>query len=189
MRDLLGETGIRFIRDQIDEVDSRRQTDWWDKYGIRAVLFPQAFKNVGQGRAPDPTKLPGLLNILKNDYGLNRVIATMGFNEWDKAIDSTGAKKRRSMWVPEWQLQQQALYDAVKADPALSALPVIMGPLANSGNIEFLGDVSGMVDIGNDHPYPSADGLPGQDRSGPEPQDVNTAINRIRAVAGAEVPI
>ena len=205
-RNLLGESGIRFIRDRIDPSASRRerqQMDWWDLYGVQIAGIVDAKENVGNGQYPTLEEVPELLRIAREAYGPQRIAGLMGLNEWDISRDTTSTgevkKKTRSQWVPEWRLQQRTLYDAVKSDPVLSAVPVVMSPLAHSFNIEFLertegdpqplGNVSDMVDIGNDHPYPSSIGLPNEERSGPVPISIDNIVGRVRQVAGADVPV
>ena len=57
-------------------------------------------------------------------------------------------------WAAELREYQQRLYGAIKADPSLAALPVLGPSIVQRAHQEALGDISGMLDYGNIHPYP-----------------------------------
>jgi hypothetical protein len=84
---------------------------------------------------------------------LGAVESFEGPNEWDQTL--------RANWAAELRGYQRALYEGVKADPALKALPVFTPSLGEWRRLPQLGDLSAYADYGNLHAYPG--GLaPGQ---------------------------
>lgn len=170
VRTLLGELGIRFIRDRIDELDWRRNMDWYDRYGVR-LLGAVGLNDYSTGGI-DVDALPAFLDAVRSRYGTERLIGILGENEWDLSTDNLGNRKPTAVWTAEWWAAQQAIYDSVKADPVLRQLPVVAGPLAHDNQLKYLGNISAVADIGTDHPYPGHNGLPYQVDGGRNIQDV-----------------
>ena len=74
------------------------------------------------------------------------VFGIMGLNEHDNQRDP-------SVWVPQWKQAQGLLYQEVQDSP-ISHVQVMAGPITFPNNVDKLGDVSDLVDIGNAHTYP-----------------------------------
>lgn len=81
-----------------------------------------------------------------DQIGVNAIDAFEGLNEPDHG--------NRPGWVEQTRSFQQALYAAVKGDPALKQIPVIAPSVTSANSAQALGDLSAVVDLGNMHSYP-----------------------------------
>lgn len=100
-------------------------------------------------------------------HGLSGVEAVEGPNEYGLGSEERKAKLRA---------YQQHLYETIKGDPALAALPVL-GPSLVGKAWEELGDVSAFLDAGNIHVYPE----------GNQPQNrLQVVIERAATNSGAK---
>lgn len=97
----------------------------------------------------DPRNRYGTLDQLLGVLGTNlagAVESVEGPNEYDLSGDPS--------WVANLTSYQQQLYTDIKANPALTALPVL-GPSPTIGRQTMVGDLSQWMDYGNFHYYPA----------------------------------
>lgn len=136
----LAELGVRHIRDglQPGRPDQYERLNALAGIGAKATLILGEPAIGGEG-------LEELLLDLKSGVS-GSVEAIEGPNEVDMNGDAGD--------LGELAAYQGNLYAAVKADPALAALPVIGPSLVHRRNQEALGDISGSLDYGNIHSYP-----------------------------------
>jgi hypothetical protein len=130
--------GARWIRDGLCAgciLQHRRLNDL-AAAGIRAQLI--------MGTPRYRSTAPTLMRVAETRVP-RAVGAVEGSNEWDL----TG----RETWVSEVKFHQSELYRRVKASPTLRRVPVVGPSVARRGSRETLGDISGMLDQGNFHPY------------------------------------
>lgn len=134
------ELGVRHIRENL-AVDMPRQYRALNELaaaGIKADLIIDDQRN-------RPGSIDQMLGILKSEVR-GAVEAVEGLNEYDHSGDA--------QWAASLQRHQRDLYERVKADAALSSLPVVGPSLVDPENYAALGDLSASLDYGNVHPYP-----------------------------------
>ncbi len=163
VKTLLAELGIRYIRGRPYSEPWRRRTDLYEEHGIR--MLAQADRT--WGKPLNSENITARLNAIKS-WG-KMIIGIVGTNEYDSGSNSCKKKEgcdpswSKQNWPRNYRQFQQRLYEQVKADPELSHLPVVMGPMVNLDNIDRLGDLSAICDKGNDHSYPGPWGKPSQE--------------------------
>jgi len=104
--------------------------------GIRSQLqigTPKYLSTVEQSVAAAEAKVPGAVGAFE------------GMNEWDLHGGST--------WKDTLKAHQSLLYRRVKSSSTLSHVPVLGPSIVRSTSRQALGDISGMLDYGNIHPY------------------------------------
>lgn len=157
---LLAELGIRYIRDIPYPESWRKRSDLYEDYGIRMLA------ETGRiwGEPLNSVNVSEQLDVIKS-WG-KTIVGIVGANEYDSAYfhscqESEGCDPNWSeeSWSKSYREYQQRLYDLVKADPELSHLPVVMGPMAELNSLLQVGDLSDSCDKGNDHPY-AGSGMP-----------------------------
>jgi len=130
--------GTRWVRDGLCAtctVQHGRLSDL-GAAGIRAQLqigTPKYLSTVEQSVAAAETKLPGAVGAFE------------GVNEWDLHGGST--------WKDTLKAHQSLLYNRVKSSSVFSHVPVLGPSIVRSANRQALGDISGILDYGNIHPY------------------------------------
>jgi len=159
----LAELGVRHVRENIapdNRPDQYRRLRELAATGIKADLI------LGDPRNGIST-LDHMLSVVKTEL-TGALDAVEGPNEFN----AQGVAN----WAPMLREYQQHLYTAVKSDPSLSPLTVIGPSITNWGDAEELGDISGMLDVGNAHPYTSK----------PPETVVTEALERSAQTAGAK---
>ncbi len=157
----LGELGVRHLRDGLapDRPDQYERLDELAAAGIGLTLI------LGSPAEGGPSGLEALLETAGSE--LEGIEALEGPNEYSTSLPHD----------PEWEQNliayQQALYEMAKADPTLSALPVI-GPSIVHGDQDELGNIETTLDFGNIHSYPQ----------GSPPDKLGSAIDRARLNSG-----
>lgn len=136
----LSELGVRHIREVLEpeRPDQYQRLNELAAMGIRSTLVLGDPANGSEG-------LSELVSTVSSQL-TGSVDAVEGPNEFD-ARGGQG-------WAPQLAAYQQQLYSEVKADPALSGLPVVGPSILHRSSQEELGDISGSLDYGNIHPYP-----------------------------------
>lgn len=136
----LSELGVRHIREVLvaDDPDQYQRLNELAGMGIRSTLVLGDPANGSEG-------LSELVSTVSSQLA-GSVDALEGPNEFD-ALGGSG-------WAPQLAAYQQQLYSEVKANPALSSLPVVGPSILHRSSQEELGDISGSLDYGNIHPYP-----------------------------------
>ncbi len=179
---LLAELGIRYIRDIPFPEQWRRRTDLYEDHGIR--MLAETGRTAGQ--TLDTENISARLDIIKS-WG-NMIAGIVGINEYDSAYNSCERDPEgcdpnwsEQNWPRSYRLFQQRLYEQVKTDQELHHLPVIMGPMVNSDNLERLGNLNGICDKGNDHTYPFPWGKPSQESEWFESKDRLSSIDEMVA--------
>jgi hypothetical protein len=107
--------------------------------GIKSTLGVQG--GWSGGSAAIANTLAAMRNRLQDS-----VIAISGVNEPDLSGDPN--------WIAKTRAYTTELYTRAKADPVLRGLPVIGPSLVYRPSRTALGDLTGVVDRGNLHPYP-----------------------------------
>ncbi len=139
----LAELGVRHVREslQLERPDQYEHLNELAAIGIKSDLILGSPSGKSQ-------ELETLVSTLKTDLA-GSVDAVEGPNEFD----TNGGPD----WAQRLTAYQQALYAAIKSDPALSALPVIGPSIVQRRNREALGNISTQLDYGNIHSYPNGD--------------------------------
>jgi hypothetical protein len=159
----LAELGVGHIREnlELERPDQYEGLNELAGIGVKSTLI-----------LGDPTKglskLEEMVSTVKTNLG-GAVDAVEGPNEFD----TRGGPN----WATELREYQQRLYGEVKADPSLAALPVIGPSIVRRPNQEALGDISGMLDYGNIHPYPDGE---------PPESNLGSQLGRAAANSGAK---
>jgi hypothetical protein len=159
----LGELGVRHIRENLalDRPDQYEGLNELAAMGVKSTLI------LGEP-SEEASNLGEMISIVDTDLG-GAVDAVEGPNEFDM--------KGGPNWATLLREYQQRLYGAIKADPSLAALPVIGPSIVQRTHQEELGDISGMLDYGNIHPYPY----------GERPEsDLSSQLGRAAANSGAK---
>lgn len=161
------ELGVRHVRDglQPDRPDQYRALSSLAEAGIHSDLI------LGE---------PGI-----DQAGLDELVSTLD-TEAPGVADAVEGPNELDMWgdtseVPGLAAYQQALYGAIKGDPALSSLPVIGPALVQRTNQEAVGDISGSLDYGNIHSYPAGDAPEGNLGGYLERAAINSASKPVMA--------
>lgn len=142
----LAELGIRYCRDGLSQQTETRAVDLFTRYGIRHSVLISDVKN----GALTNENIDSDLDSCRTLHTAGALWAIEGPNEYDSS--------ERPNWVNELRTYQQALFDAVNADTNLKDYPVLGPSMAHANDSTYpqLGDMTGMCDIGNMHPYPGA---------------------------------
>lgn len=136
----LSELGVRHIREVLvrEKPEQYQRLNDLAAMGVRSTLVLGDPANGSEG-------LSELVSTASSELA-GSLDALEGPNEFD----SRGG----SGWAPRLAAYQQQLYAEVKADPALSGVPVVGPSILHRSSQEELGDISGSLDYGNIHPYP-----------------------------------
>lgn len=164
VKDLLAQSGIRYIRDIPYREPWRIRKDLYQDLGIR--MAAEIVRTWGQPL--DRENISSQLAAIKK-WG-KMIFSIIGVNEYDNPVyqsceqtegcDPDWSKKN---WSEKYTRFQRKVYQIIKSDRQLQDLPVVLGPMAHLDNIKQLGDVSDSCDKGNDHSYPGAWGKPSQE--------------------------
>ncbi|MGE4567661.1 MAG: hypothetical protein AB7C90_00570 [Bacteroidales bacterium] len=123
------ELGVKHFRDGTFNPEVVEKYKEMGKHGLKLLLITRSDRAVVQAR-----QLGDML------FGLE------GENEPDN--------RNRSGWESQLRAEQQALFTAVKSNPATQSLPVVVSSLANiRSNPGKLGNLEPWLDFGNMHPY------------------------------------
>jgi hypothetical protein len=168
VRSRLKELGVSHIRDGICA------TCAWQHDRLRTLAADGIRSNLLIGK-PTDSAATFSANIAAVKKLGSVVDAVEGANEWDLFSG------RSPSWVSQDRAHQQRLWNAVQADPALRALPVIGPSLVfwweSPSSWDKLGDVSPWMTFGNSHGYPGGR---------PPEATVGAEITRARKVSGTK---
>ncbi|HEY9771543.1 MAG TPA: hypothetical protein V6C71_24115 [Coleofasciculaceae cyanobacterium] len=183
VKELLAESGIRYIRDIPYPEPGRIRKDIYKDLGIR--MAAEIVRTWGQPL--DKENIISQLIAIKK-WG-KMIVGIIGINEYDNPVIHSCEKTKgcdldwsEKNWPEKYTRFQKKVYQAVKSDRNLQDIPVVLGPMAYLNNIKKIGDVSHSCDKGNDHSYPGAWSKPSQEsggagnRSGSRPIDEVVAI-------------
>lgn len=121
------ELGVRHIRDGTWSSDVAAKYQDLHAHGLRVLLISNPRRAVDQAK-------------------------TLGRALW--AIEGVNEPDKGDGWEAKLRAEQEALYHAVKGDPATAQVPVVVSSLANIRNSPGkLGDLTPFLDFGNIHPY------------------------------------
>ena len=183
VKDLLAQSGIRYIRDVPYPESWRRRKDLYRDHGIQMV----AGADRDPGEPLDPEAIPEQLDAIKS-WG-KMIVGISGVNEYDNEVYQSCAESEgcdptwsETSWPKSYQKFQQRLYKLVKADPELNHLPVILGPMAHLNNLQHLDNLGEVCDKGNDHPYPGTWGKPSQESGGGNPRPIDEVVAKVHQV-------
>ena len=164
VKDLLGELGIRYIRDIPFPEPWRIRKDLYQDLGIR--MAAEIVRTWGEALKLE--NINSQLAAIKK-WG-DMIIGIIGVNEYDNPVYQSCKQTQgcdpdwsNKNWAQTYTDFQNKLYQAVKSDRDLQDLPVVLGPMAHLDNLKELGDVRDSCDKGNDHSYPGAWGKPNQE--------------------------
>jgi len=145
----LEELGVRHLRDGLYANPAPQWRSWNERY-YRSVEFAGARGmkfTFGLGRPGDDFgSLTDKAAVLR-DRLLPHAAAVESANEYDN-VDGG-----RLNWPQELRAFQRELHDVTQADPALRDLPVVGPSFVRKGSRQAVGDLSGVLDQGNLHPY------------------------------------
>lgn len=141
--DILDDSGIRHVRDGLS-FNTQYAYDSFNQLADRGIRTTFIMGDPSERRdtleqliATLKTKVPGAAEAVE------------GPNEYSYSGDR--------QWAPHLRTYQERLYSAVKGDAALSRLPVLAPSLISPQDHFDLGNLTGALDFGNKHSYPSAD--------------------------------
>lgn len=183
---LLSQLGIRYIRDVPFPEEWRIRKDLFKEHGIQ--MLAEMFRSSEERL--DPQSIPQRLENVKL-WG-DMVVGIVGANEYDnptfQICDEANKCKHNwteNNWHKNYRAFQKRLYREVNADPQLSHLPVVLGPMAHLDNLEKVGNLDGACDKGNDHSYPGAWGLPSRESgwgTRRSTRTLNEVVSKVRKV-------
>ncbi len=136
----LSELGVRHIREVLvpEKPEQYQRLNELAGMGIRSTLV-----------LGDPANgSEGLRELISTASG--QLAGSLDALEGPNEFDARGG----SGWAPQLAAYQQQLYSEVKANPALSGVPVVGPSILHRSDQEELGDISGSLDYGNIHSYP-----------------------------------
>ncbi len=136
--------GVRHVRDGINPGQAFVYEAWRSlaSCGIKLdLIIGDPLQRHGIG------PLESQLDLVKQARLQGALASIEGPNEYDIQGDPN--------WRPRLRDYQQRLYREVKSDPALRRIPVLGPSLVQGESRGQLGDLSGSLDFGNIHPYPS----------------------------------
>lgn len=186
VKTLLGELGIRYIRDVAFAEPWRIYTDLYEDYGIRMLaetgrIWLEPLNSANISAQLNAIKLWG--EMIVGIVGVNEYDSS-GFNSCEESENCDPNWSEQS-WRKGYRAYQKRLYNSVKADPELRHLPVVMGPMAHLDNLEKVGSLKGICDKGNDHTYPGAIGKPSQESGGSTKislRSIDEAVKKVQQV-------
>ncbi len=148
---LLVGLGVHHVRTALPRNPSRQFYDEVKALAADGITTDLILGSAGAVKGGSATLTPVALELSRIvDNGLAPALdAVEGPNEWDSRGGPT--------WAAQVRSYQMQLYAGVRADPALSSLPVIGPSVANIADAAQLGDLSAYLDYGNVHAYPRGD--------------------------------
>ena len=150
VRDALVELGVRHIRDGacVGCKEQRKRLLALGELGFKATWIM---------REPgSPDTVAALVDLVTGPMA-GMTAAVEGPNEFDRS--------GRPGWVSELRAWQSELYRRMKANPATRNVPVLAPSLTDGRSYGRVGDLSGVADRGNVHPYAGGD-MPGTNLDG-----------------------
>ena len=150
VRDALAELGVRHIRDGacVGCKEQRRRLLALGDLGIKATWIMR------EPGAPDT--VAALVGLVTGPMA-RMTAAVEGPNEFDRS--------GRPNWIRELRAWQTELYDRMKRVPSMRHVPVLAPSLTDGRSYGRVGDLSGVADRGNVHPYAGGD-TPGANLAG-----------------------
>ncbi len=139
---------------------------------MRRIASDGARFDLVLGNPTSPATPLDLVNTIASAIPNDVVESVEGANEWDLS--------GRSGWATELRNHQQALYQAVKGNPATADLPVLAPALGGRDTFAAAGDLSAWSDVANAHLYTG--GLPPS-------TSIDAMTAAVREVAGADKPV
>ena len=133
----LQELGIRHVRDGVIIGNTDKITKLQDLYnslGIKSILIA------------DPRSCTA---VQARDYIKTVGVNTVAYAEGPNEPDISG----NANWVNDTRAYQQALWNAIKGDPATANLPVVATSLTSDGAATALGNLTSYLDYGCIHNY------------------------------------
>ncbi len=138
----LSDLGVRHVRDDLFMNNPRQYA------GIKTVADRGIRFNLIMGRPTSAATPAAYVDTVATQIAPGAVESVEGTNEWD--LFSGGS----TLWATELMTHQKDLYEATKANPATSHLPVLGPALAFRWNYVALGDLTPYSDFANAHMYP-----------------------------------
>ena len=150
VRDALTELGVQHIRDGacVGCKEQRRRLLALGDLGIKATWIMR------EPGAPDT--VAALVGLVTGPMA-SMTAAVEGPNEFDRS--------GRPNWVQELRAWQAELYARMKSAPGMGRVPVLAPSLTDGRSYGRVGDLSGVADRGNVHPYAGGD-VPGTNLAG-----------------------
>lgn len=151
----LVELGVRYVRDypwHTGQWKRPRFLDLYDQTGIRLVALMG--ERAGAYPAPldlQPARTQQVIDGIVRDFvngRRNAIVAFEGPNEYDISYGSD------ANWISTLRAYQAMLYEMLKQEPALQAIPVLAPTLVWGSNYDAVGELSDFADAANLHPYP-----------------------------------
>ncbi len=141
----LGEAGIRYIREGINQGTSEKINDLYQSLGIKTNIVTG--RRSGPYPAPlDPSQIDAELNDIKT-LVLNATASLEGPNEYDVSHGPD------TDWVGKVKNYSYTLSTKAKADALLKNLPVIGPSFTREESYEAVGDSDQYIDYVNVHLY------------------------------------
>jgi hypothetical protein len=171
--DRLHELGVRHVRDGVFANPTPQWRDWNERYydavelaASRGIHFTFVFNPPGVGTGT----LDQLLDVVGGRLR-QAAEALEAPNEMDKYVG--GARWPRALASYERRLHLMA-----KARPATRSLPILGPSFATLHGPDLVGNLRGLVDVGNIHPYTG--GL------SPNPEHIKSELKRARITAAGK---
>ncbi|CAF0863817.1 unnamed protein product [Adineta steineri] len=146
LRNKLGESGIRYVRDGTFSDVFTRANDLYNSFGIKTNMLTGRWIP-GYWPAPlDPTQIDAELNDIKT-LALQTVAAIEAPNEYDHSHGPDAD------WVSTIRNYSMLLYNKVKADPLLRNFSVIGPSFGTFETYHAVGSLDSYIYYGNQHMY------------------------------------
>jgi hypothetical protein len=167
----LQELGVSHVRDGAYGNPAPQWRDWNERYYRAVGLAASRGVRFTFGMGRPGNRAGTLADLVRVVSGRLRYAAEAleAPNEFDKYVGG-------SRWPLRLAAYSRDLYRAVRANPALSGLPVVGPSLAAPDGPRRVGDLRSRLDVGNIHPYTG--GL------SPGPAHLRSELERASAISG-----
>ena len=142
---LLGELGVRYVRTTANHTSRPKLLALYQDYGIRANFLVDLRTN----GVLDGTKVKPNLDFIRDQIGVDKVIAVEGANEYNSD------REVNTIWADQLRGYQKTLHEAVRSDPAFRDEKVIGPSIWRRIYDDFVavGNLGNYSDIANLHYY------------------------------------